>query len=370
MLACFTRPVDVRLSRQDTNFLKGLAILGVVFHNFWHNIAGAPGENEMFFNQEAFSNVLNILLHDPLDALHALASFYGHYGVHLFIFLSSYGLAAKLAQRNISSLKEAYATLLSSVLKILKLSVLGLATVLVLRLAQGWTIELPKTLLEFLKFVTFTNNLRPGALYGFVSVYWYLALAVQIYLLFPLVFFAVRRFPAPSFAAFFTLTAIAGALNQSVIDNFDIYLFATPIPHLLIVALGTYCSIYGSLSLWFLVPACATFFLGAGFAILFPFTFTGFALASITVFGLVKNGIANEKSIISRIGSISMFIYIAHGDTRHMIVSAANNVESLYLTYVIFLGYLTLCLMLALGLKGINNGLTGIRSFLSSRFAD
>lgn len=76
---------------RDSAVLKGLAILAIVLHNFFHFVSPAR-QNEFLFHPGAFQ----IFLHEvsqPSHTVQALFSFFGHFGVQVFIFLSAFGLA-------------------------------------------------------------------------------------------------------------------------------------------------------------------------------------------------------------------------------------------------------------------------------------
>src|SRR5512133_1523766 len=79
------------LDKKDTTILKALAILAIVFHNFFH-ISVKVHENEFDFSPDRFGVFLQTVAHPSL-AIQALFAFYGHYGVQIFIFLSAYGFA-------------------------------------------------------------------------------------------------------------------------------------------------------------------------------------------------------------------------------------------------------------------------------------
>src|SRR5579885_1478946 len=79
------------LDKRDTTILKALAILAIVFHNFFH-VAIKVHENEFDFRPERFGAFMQAVVHPSLT-IQALFAFYGHYGVQIFIFLSAYGLA-------------------------------------------------------------------------------------------------------------------------------------------------------------------------------------------------------------------------------------------------------------------------------------
>src|SRR4051812_43734901 len=79
-----------QLDKKDTTILKALAIMAIVFHNFFH-VAVKVHENEFDFDPARFSVFLQTVRHPSLS-IQALFAFYGHYGVQIFIFLSAYGL--------------------------------------------------------------------------------------------------------------------------------------------------------------------------------------------------------------------------------------------------------------------------------------
>ncbi|HEY3707185.1 MAG TPA: hypothetical protein VGL22_19145, partial [Terracidiphilus sp.] len=78
------------LDHCDTAVLKGLAILAIVFHNFFHLISPVR-QNEFVFHPGLFAVFLQTV-RQPSLAIQAFFSFFGHFGVAVFIFLSAYGL--------------------------------------------------------------------------------------------------------------------------------------------------------------------------------------------------------------------------------------------------------------------------------------
>lgn len=90
---------DPLLSRNECQILRGLAIIGIVTHNFCHWLGPVVKENEYQFfasNVDWFSQVV---LHPDERLLAHLFSFFGHYGVPVFLFLSAYGLVSKYESR-------------------------------------------------------------------------------------------------------------------------------------------------------------------------------------------------------------------------------------------------------------------------------
>ncbi len=83
------------LTRAECNALRGIAIIGIVLHNYCHWLRGIVRENEYQFFESNVEGLNGVLAHpDALLPIHLL-SFFGHYGVPLFLFLSAYGLVRK-----------------------------------------------------------------------------------------------------------------------------------------------------------------------------------------------------------------------------------------------------------------------------------
>lgn len=93
-------PADKSTSAQDASGLnacmRGLAIIGIFLHNYCHWLGPMVKENEYTFNAENVTRMNHALVHpDGQLPLHLL-SFFGHYGVPVFLFLSGYGLSRSI----------------------------------------------------------------------------------------------------------------------------------------------------------------------------------------------------------------------------------------------------------------------------------
>ena len=83
------------LSRAECSALRGIAILAIMLHNFCHWIAIPAKENEYLYRVSNNEGLIQILTDpDALLPVH-LFSYFGHYGVPVFLFLSGYGLVMK-----------------------------------------------------------------------------------------------------------------------------------------------------------------------------------------------------------------------------------------------------------------------------------
>jgi peptidoglycan/LPS O-acetylase OafA/YrhL len=83
------------LSRAECSALRGFAIIGIVLHNYLHWLSPFVKENEYQFYIDRSQGMFHALAHPNIDLLANLFSFFGHYGVPVFLFLSGYGLVMK-----------------------------------------------------------------------------------------------------------------------------------------------------------------------------------------------------------------------------------------------------------------------------------
>ena len=89
-----------KLTRTECNALRGLAIIGIFLHNYCHWLRPVVKENEYQYIQRNVDNLYQVLQGswDELFFFHIL-SFFGPYGVPIFLFLSAYGLTMKYEQK-------------------------------------------------------------------------------------------------------------------------------------------------------------------------------------------------------------------------------------------------------------------------------
>ena len=161
---CYLTPVQ-------TLFLKGFAILCIMSHNFFHWVPPVTYENEMHFYPMYFSRFLQDFTWP--DAINCLFSFWGFYGVYLFIFLSGYGLTKSFThhhtERNIRFIGR----------HIAKIYLLFLCS------AALYLFIVPKVNYRaVLHVLSLTTNLSPETLFLVCGPWWFFSLIIQLYLLF------------------------------------------------------------------------------------------------------------------------------------------------------------------------------------------
>ena len=83
------------LTRKECSALRGIAILGIMLHNYCHWLRMAVKENEFTFSATNNERLLNVLGDTDWNLPIHLLSYFGHYGVPVFLFLSGFGLVKK-----------------------------------------------------------------------------------------------------------------------------------------------------------------------------------------------------------------------------------------------------------------------------------
>ena len=80
------------LTRKECTAMRGIAILAIMLHNYTHWLKGIVRENEYTWQYAKWDQLWQVIQNpDELLPMH-LFSFFGHYGVPVFLFLSGYGL--------------------------------------------------------------------------------------------------------------------------------------------------------------------------------------------------------------------------------------------------------------------------------------
>lgn len=190
------------LTRQECNALRGLAILGIVLHNYCHWLGPIVKENEYQYFQNRIDAFNVALSHPDQNFFMHLMSFFGHYGVPIFLFLSAYGLVMKYERKpdvtiNSNSSTSVIQFKLRSIwefiryhyLKLFKMMIVGfVAFTMVDAITSGRFHYNNKIVFEIFMF----NNIFPQPhRYIWPGPYWFFGLMLQLYIVYRL--FLYRR---------------------------------------------------------------------------------------------------------------------------------------------------------------------------------
>jgi hypothetical protein len=190
-----------QLSRSECNALRGLAIIGIFMHNFCHWLNPIVKENEYQYLQKNVDWFTHVVTDPNIYLPVQLLSFFGHYGVPIFLFLSAYGLVMKyekgagLQERaaeqdySWSSIKKRIHSVLGFIryhyLKLFKMMIVGfVGFVMVDQFCQG---EHHYQVLDIVSQLLMFNNILPNPDdIIWPGPFWFFGLMLQLYIVYRL----------------------------------------------------------------------------------------------------------------------------------------------------------------------------------------
>lgn len=185
-------PIDITISRDEGYVMRGMAILAIILHNFCHVIDGVTLENEFKFLD---SNIY--FLRIPKETLTGWAfdilSFFGWYGVPVFMFLTGYGLVMKYERDNVPLSVVRF--LKHNYLKLFFLMMPGIIVLVLFALLKGWLhghwgfYDTMSYLIQF--------TMLPDVVYPWLKpnpgVFWYFGLTMEFYIIYALLIYRKPR---------------------------------------------------------------------------------------------------------------------------------------------------------------------------------
>jgi peptidoglycan/LPS O-acetylase OafA/YrhL len=309
----------MKLDAKDSLALKGLAILGIVLHNYFHFL-GSAATNEFDFAPGRFQAAL-ANLGDPTHAIQAFFSYFGHYGVQIFIFVSAYGLATKYWDGPLpwagfvwSRVKRIYPMFLAAVaFWILWRALWAGPAAAIDRLETSW-FSVALTALGI-------QNFWPGYDLPPVTPWWFLPFIMQCYCLWPL----LRRFIARTGAAgLLALSAgslvLTAAANPFLMERWSINLLESPLGHMPEFCLGIAAARYGfSPRRRLTAVALVVFLLASVDARFWLLSFASALVLLLAAYSAVRSW-ARETGALTSLGAWSMGLFLVNGFMRKAFV--------------------------------------------------
>jgi peptidoglycan/LPS O-acetylase OafA/YrhL len=337
-------PLDLR----DTDALKGVGILAIVLHNFYHSLPHAVMENEFAFVPRHFQRFLGTVV-DPRQTFQTLFSYLGHFGVQLFIFLSAYGLALKYWRT-----PSWGGFVWSRIRKLYPMFFLAVGLWLLLRIIEYGT-EFPAFLWTQADELVLTTlaviNLVPG--YGLppVGPWWFLPFIVQFYVLWPALAALTRRTGSTGLVILAVVcVGVTALLSPLLVHKWAIDLVETPVGHMPELCLGIAAARYGvRVGLLSALVALVLFIMGNMYAQVWPLTFVS-ALV-ILLYGYQLTGqFFRGTRFIGLIAAVSMPLFFVNGFLRSPFRLLAIHFDRWYVTLVTGLAFAVFSVAVAYGL--------------------
>lgn len=185
-----TKPATPLLTRDQGLAIKALCIIIVMLHNYLH-LRGYAAENEFQFYQERADAMWQMLLHPGIRTPLDFVCFTAPYVLAGFLFVSGYGLVKKYEQS--STVFNRFGFIGAHYTKLVRLVLLPLllAFVAFWLVHDYWPLSWRDRLVELL----LLGNLQYNRISIYPFVYWYLGMAMQLYLLYALLLHRRQSYP-------------------------------------------------------------------------------------------------------------------------------------------------------------------------------
>lgn len=169
------------LNKSECSFLKGIAIIFIILHNYCHEFPSAIEANEFQWIQKNFFILFKDFFHPSYYFISDLFSYWGHYGIVIFLFISGYGLVIKYEKTPTTYYDSKFVFIKKHYIKLFNLMIWGfLFNIIANKLCIGyffhdkWTI--PGQLLFIINLIP-NAHINPGP-------YWYLGMTLQLYIIY------------------------------------------------------------------------------------------------------------------------------------------------------------------------------------------
>ena len=186
------------LTRNECTAMRGIAILAIVLHNYCHFIGKIVKENEYQFFISNNDRLWQVVSHpDELLPVHLL-SYFGHYGVPVFLFLSGYGLVRKYERQSGGqvagggSLPQEPVPLTAfvrySYLKLLRMLIVGFSLFICVDMVTPgrFPFHWDNVLAQLLMYI---NILPEPDKIIWPGIYWFFGLMMELYIVYRLLFY-------------------------------------------------------------------------------------------------------------------------------------------------------------------------------------
>lgn len=336
-----------QLTRHQTNLLKGIGMLMIMIHNFYHLLSPSPGQNEFDFSIANFQKYVHLSQLIPLDFLRYGFSYFGHYGVQIFIFISSYGLYLSYRKKEI----HLFPFLKQRLIKLYPMLVIAVILLLIVSSAYSGFPDGEKLRSILLK-LTLLFNFIPGEALTVSGPWWFFSLIFQLYLAFPFLLNLIKRYGRNSMlitAAVFILITIP--LNPVLVRN-DLSLYYTFIGQMPVFCLGIYFADRGNFKMnaGIIILSILVFVFANVNQVIWNFGFIAFTLILLAFFFAARPYLRRFKRLnnfVAYTGKISLSLFAIHGMMRLPFLKIAEKYEHPFFTLVICLIFLAAAYVMA-----------------------
>lgn len=317
------------LSRTECTAMRGIAILAIVLHNYCHFIGKIVKENEYQFLTSNNDRLWEVLTHpDELLPVH-LFSYFGHYGVPVFLFLSGYGLVMKYESHTDSCPHLRF--LRYNYLKLLRMLIVGFSLFICVDMVTPGRFHFHwyNVIAQLLMYI---NVLPEPDRIIWPGIYWFFGLMIQLYIVYRLLLYRRSIWMAAALIAVCWLLQVGcdpdgetlNRLRYNCIGGmlpFGLGIMAAKIP-----TLGLKCSHPGTKVFphW---EYFAVLLVASGLIVAMGFWYHSWLWIPVFVIigtiALVRLMPQWMLSVLVWIGSVSAAMFVAHPIARKLFVTVA-----------------------------------------------
>ena len=318
------------LTRNECTAMRGIAILAIVLHNYCHFISRIVQENEYQFFTSNNDRLWQVITHpDELLPVYLL-SYFGHYGVPVFLFLSGFGLVKKYESEGLTG-TGSREFLCYHYLKLLRLLIVGFSLFICVdmvtpgRFPFHWDNVIAQLLMYINVLPEPDKNIWPG-------IYWFFGLMMELYIVYRLLFYRRNSWFVVALIVICWLLQVfcdpegetLNRLRYNFIGGvlpFGLGIIASRIP-----TVGTFCSQGGNISFprWEYFIA---FLLSSALVVAMCFWYHSWLWIPIFIIlgciAIVKAMTKWMLSIVTWVGSISAAMFVAHPIARKLFITVA-----------------------------------------------
>ncbi len=336
-----------------TNYLKGIGILMIVFHNYFHWVAPNTGENEFDFALSRVHSIGKLVGASPFELINILFSFLGHYGVQLFIVLSGYGLVRQMLQGGKTWTQF---SLTDRMRKIYFLLFVSFFVILFFTFYADRAIPGAEWFRSMGFYFLMINSFVPGQLFAINGPWWFFGLIFQFYLVFPVLYRVLDRFKDKGILVLVVLSYLLIYVGTPLIGRLNLNIMSTVFGHLPEFLLGMWLASRSTIKIpgWALLIAIVLIYGGNYVGVIWPFSFIGVSVFMLMM--LWRSGLKAQDNVkygrfLVYIGGLSMYLFAVHGFLRYPFVNLANKYTNPVYTLIISLVYFIVVLIISAGVK-------------------
>lgn len=346
----------VNLTKEDTLIIKGIAIITIVLHNYFHIFNGVVRENEFGYCPDNFLILWSSLQNSFLHFFVNFISMYGHYGVVAFFFVSGYGLAKKYKDRELER-----DFIIKNAIKLWKLFVPILICFVGLAIIKAFIINdfidaskhIGVVLCKALSRILFISNFSVETVFWISGPWWFFSAIFQMYVLHKFVFSKILS------SGWLSVIALLMVIIQLFyyLNNPDISLmrYNAPawIPAFILGIILAKHEIKLSVFVMILLSV-ACFIIDYSF-ITWIFGYSMFVFAFILLLYIMKNTML--KDFFIKTGELSAYLFVTNTFVRtffNTFVCKPEYIQPVWLIVITGVIHLVLCFFIAILYKKLN----------------